>query len=132
MKRWIAPVALLMLMALPMTAFAQGIGLTPEKARSNVEVIKYVTIFIVGSILIFFLLIRLTIIPFLVRNYYSLSDATNIGLSLFILYALNLFTLLFFRYSLSTGWRMVFLVVAMFWMIHLLLKVILARRHNDD
>jgi hypothetical protein len=127
MKRRVLQLALLLL-ALPQTVSA--VGLTPE--ANNVEIIKFTTIFVIGSALIFVLLIRLTIIPFLVRNYYSLSDATSIGLSLFILYTLNLFTLLFFRYSPSTSWRMVFLVIAMFWLIHLLLKVVLAKRNNDD
>ena len=131
MRRRIVQLALLLWpLLLPGAALAAGVGVTQN--ATQMEIIKYTTIFIVGCIAIFFLLIRMTIIPFLVRNYYSLGDATNIGLSLFILYSLNLFTLLFFRYSPSTGWRMVFLVVAIFWAIHLLLKVLLARQHNDD
>lgn len=109
---------------------ALAVGLTPDATR--MDVIKYTAIFLFGCVAIFLFLIRLTIIPFLVKSYYTLADATNIGLSLFILYALNLFTLLFFRYSLTSGWRLVFLLVAVFWLIHLLLKVLLARGKNDD
>jgi hypothetical protein len=111
------------------SASCLAVGLTPDATR--MDVIKYTTLFIIGAIAIFFLLIRLTIIPFLVRNYYSLADATNIGLSLFILYSLNLFTLIFLGYSDSTGWRVLFFVILVFWLIHLLLKVILARRQTD-
>jgi hypothetical protein len=106
-----------------------AIGLTPNATR--MDIIKYTTLFVFGAIAIFFLLIRLTIIPFLVKNYYSLADATNIGLSLFILYSLNLFTLLFWGYSDSTGWRVLFFVMLVFWLIHLLLKVILSQRQTD-
>lgn len=121
--------AMLLLLLLPQISLAQGFGLSPDAPR--IEIIKYTAIFVVGSVAIFFLLIRLTIIPFLVKNYYSLSDATNIGLSLFILYSLNLFTLIFFRLYTGSAWRAIFVVVAVFWFIHLLLKVLLARKRED-
>ena len=126
MKRRIFQLLFLLLL---MPSSASAVGLMPNATR--MDVIKYTAIFIIGCVVMFFLLIRLTIIPFLVRNYYSLADATNIGLSLFILYALNLFTLLFFRYSFSNGWRMIFLFVGLIWIIHMLLKVVLARRSED-
>src|SRR5262245_8393900 len=102
---------LALLLASP--AAASAIGLTPNATR--MDIIKYSAIFIIGCLLMFVLLVRMTIIPFLVRNFYSLSDATNIGLSLFILYALNLFTLLFFGLYLSGGWRALFLFVGVTW-----------------
>jgi hypothetical protein len=126
MKRRILQLLIVLLM-MPGSAFA--VGLTPNATR--MDVIKYTAIFIIGCIVMFFLLIRLTIIPFLVRNYYSLADATNIGLSLFILFALNLFTLLFFGLYSTAGWRALFVFVGIMWLIHLLLKVLLARRRED-
>ncbi|MEW6731423.1 MAG: hypothetical protein AB1489_08825 [Acidobacteriota bacterium] len=126
MKRILIYLALL-LPLLPSQVLAIGL----ESGAKQMDVIKYVAIFLVGCVAIFFLLIRLTIIPFLVRSYYSLADATNIGLSLFILYSLNLFTLLFFRVSATGSWRAVFIFVGVLWMIHLLLKVVLARRRED-
>jgi hypothetical protein len=121
--------ATLLLLLIPQMAFAQSFGLNPN--ASQFEIIKYTAIFIVGCVAIFFFLIRLTIIPFLVKNYYTLSDATNIGLSLFILYSLNLFTLIFFRLYTGSAWRAIFVVVAVFWFIHLLLKVLLSKRSED-
>ena len=118
---------LVLLLASP--AAASAIGLTPNATR--MDIIKYSAIFIIGCLVMFVLLVRMTIIPFLVRNFYSLSDATNIGLSLFILYALNLFSLLFFGLYLSGGWRALFLFVGVIWFIHLLLKVLLARRSEE-
>jgi hypothetical protein len=127
MKQKILQLAVFVLMLMPQTASA--VGLTPNASR--MEIIKYTAIFIIGCAVMFFLLIRMTIIPFLVRSYYSLSDATNIGLSLFIIYALNLFTLLFFGLY-STGlWRALFCFIAVIWIIHLLLKVLLTRRTED-
>jgi hypothetical protein len=126
MKRRIFQLMLLLMM-MPTSAFA--VGLTPNATR--IEIIKYAAIFIIGCVVLFFLLIRLTIIPFLVRNYYSLADATNIGLSVFILYALNLFTLLFFGLYSSAGWRALFIFMGVIWLIHLLLKVLFARRRED-
>lgn len=124
MKRaiWILPVLL---------TFSQNtmaVGLAPNATR--MDVIKYTAIFIFGCLVMFFLLIRMTVVPFLVRNYYTLSDATNIGLSLFILYSLNLFTLLFFRYSLTLGWKLLFFFIGLIWLIHLVLKVLLSRREE--
>jgi hypothetical protein len=121
--------AILLMLLVPQLALAQGFGLSPDAPRF--EIIKYTAIFIVGCVIVFFLLIRLTIIPFLVKNYYSLSDATNIGLSLFILYSLNLFTLIFFRLYTGAAWRAIFVVIAVFWFIHLLLKVLLSKRGED-
>ncbi len=122
--------ATLLLLLLPnMTWAASGFGLSP--GASNMEIIKYTAVFVVGCVAIFFLLIRLTIIPFLVKNYYSLSDATNIGLSLFILYSLNLFTLIFFRLYTGSAWRAIFVVVGVFWFIHLLLKVLLSGKREE-
>jgi len=115
------------LLAMPVTASA--IGLSPNATR--MEIIKYTAIFIIACLIMFVLLVRMTIIPFLVRNFYSLSDATNIGLSLFILYALNLFSLLFFGLYISGGWRALFLFVGVIWLIHLLLKVLLVRRSEE-
>lgn len=120
-----------LLMLLPQTIWAQGTGFGLNPGDTKMQIIKYTAGFIVGCVLIFFLLIRLTIIPFLVRNYYSLSDATNIGLSLFIIYSLNLFTIIFFRLSTTGAWRAMFILIAVFWLIHLLLKVLLSRRRED-
>lgn len=114
------------LFALSQSALA--VGLTPNATR--MDLIKYTAIFIFVCLVMFFLLIRMTIIPFLVKNYYTLSDATNIGLSLFILYVLNLFTLLFFRYSLTVGWKLLFFFIGLIWLIHLVLKVLLSRREE--
>lgn len=111
---------------LALNSAAMAVGLTPNATR--MDLIKYVAILIFGLLVMFFLIIRMTIVPFLVKNYYTLSDATNIGLSLFILYGLNLFTLLFFRYSLSVGWRLLFLFIALMWLIHLVVKVLLSKR----
>ncbi|MBL8151167.1 MAG: hypothetical protein JNN15_14670 [Blastocatellia bacterium] len=127
MKQRIFQLLIASLFLIPEAALA--VGLTPTSTR--IEIIEYTAIFLIGSVVMFFLLIRLTIVPFLVRNYYSLADATNIGLSLFILYALNLFTLLFFRYSFSIGWKLLFLFIGLIWFVHFLLKVLLARRSND-
>lgn len=121
--------ATFLLLLIPQMVLAQGFGLSPDAPRF--EIIKYTAIFIGGCAAIFFFLIRLTIIPFLVKNYYSLSDATNIGLSLFILYSLNLFTLIFFRLYTGSAWRAIFVVVAVFWFIHLLLKVLLSKRSEE-
>ncbi|KAF0247222.1 MAG: hypothetical protein FD167_3378 [bacterium] len=121
--------AMLLVLLVPQMALAQGFGLSPNAERF--EIIKYTAIFIVSCIVVFFLLIRLTIIPFLVKNYYSLSDATHIGISLLILYSLNLFTLIFFRLYTGSAWRAIFVVIAAFWFIHLLLKVILSKRGEE-
>ena len=130
MKRRLFYLALLLLLLLPQYVWAAG-GFGLNRGDSQMQIIKYTAIFLVGCIAIFFLLIRLTIIPFLVRNYYSLSDATNIGLSLFILYSLNFFTLIFFRLYNTGAWYAIFIVIAVFWLIHLLLKVLLSHRHDD-
>ncbi len=111
---------------LALSSRVMAVGLTPNATR--MDVIKYTAILIFGLLVMFFLIIRMTIVPFLVKNYYTLSDATNIGLSLFILYGLNLFTLLFFRYSLTIGWKLLFFFIGLMWMIHLIVKVLLNKR----
>ncbi|MCS6886400.1 MAG: hypothetical protein RMM17_06720 [Acidobacteriota bacterium] len=109
---------------------ANAIGLTPNATR--MDVIKYTAIFIVSCLIMFLLLIRGGLVPFLVRNYYPLSEAQQIGISLFLLYALILFTLLFFRYLYPTGWKLLFFFIALVWLAHLVFKVLLGGRRQEE